>query len=180
MRTTVLFDDGTVVEHLRDVVCGGADQLDSPLKGLMVRLASNEGRKKGVVNVDQVFGAPGRDELVREYLHVARQHDETAAVFADKGDLLLLDFPFVLFCDRKDEVGNAIEVGDPLIVGMIGDDQRNLALQLAALMAVEQVLQAVVILGDEDGNARPVGGTGQPPVHLEVVGDGTKMLREPR
>ena len=34
----------------------------------------------------------------------------------------------------------------------------------------------MVKLRDEDGDARAVGGAGEPPVHLEVAGDGSEAL----
>ena len=136
--------------------------------------------KKRVVNVDEVLRADGCDELVREHLHVARQHDQAALVLADERELFLFGFALVLLRDGHDEIGNVVEVGDPLVVGMIGNDQWNLAAQFAALVAVEKILQAMVVLGDEDGDAGAVGGVGEPPVHLEFAGDGSEALGELR
>jgi hypothetical protein len=109
-------------------------------------------------------------------LHVAGEDDETAFVLADERDLFLFRFPLVFFRDRYDEVGDAVEVGDTLVIGMVGNDQRDFAAQFAALVAVEKVLQAVVKLRDEDGDAGAVGGVGESLGHLEVVGDGSKAL----
>jgi hypothetical protein len=172
----ILFDDGAIVEYLSDVVGGSANQFDAALERLVVGLGADECRQKRMMNVDEIRGADGGDELVREHLHVARQDDETTAMIADKCDLLQFRLPFAFFCDRDDEVGNAVEVCDTLVVRMVGNDQRNFAAEFAALVAVEKILQAVVILRNEDGNAGATGGMGEPPVHLEVVRDGSKVL----
>ena len=71
------------------------------------------------MDVDNVLGSEGRDEVVREYLHVACEHDQIAMMFLDEFDLLRLDFAFVFFRDGQNEVGNPIEVGDTLIVRMV-------------------------------------------------------------
>src|SRR5208283_4110402 len=61
---------------------------------------------------------------------------------------------------------------------MVGNNQRNLAVEFAALLTVEQILQAMVTLRDEDSDARTVRRSRQPLVHLEVASDGRKVLGE--
>ena len=172
----ILFDDGAIVEHLSNVVSGGADQLDAALKRLVVGLGTHERRQERVVNINEVLGGQGGDELIRQHLHVACEDDETAFVLADERNLLLFRFPLVFFSDRYDEVGDAVEVGDTLVIGMIGNDQRDFAAKFATLVAVKKVLQAMVILRDEDGDAGAFGGVSEPPFHLEVAGDGSKAF----
>ena len=174
----ILLNDGAIVEYLSNVVSGGADQLDAPLEGLVVGLGAHERGQERMVNVDEVFRAHGGNELVREHLHVAREDNETASMFADERDLLLFRLPLVFFRDRYDEVRDAVEIGDALVVGMVGNDQRYIAVEFAALMPVEQVLQAMVILRDEDGDAGAIAGAGEPPLHLKVAGDGSEALRK--
>src|SRR5450755_3308659 len=96
----ILVDDGAIVEYLSNVMSRGSDQLDAALKRLVVGLGTDERGQKRMVNVDEILGAEGGDELVREHLHVASQHDETALVFADERDLLLFRLPLVFFRDR--------------------------------------------------------------------------------
>ena len=48
----VLLDDRALIEVGRDVVTGGADQLDAPGKGLVVRAGAGEGGEEAVVDVD--------------------------------------------------------------------------------------------------------------------------------
>jgi len=71
-------------------------------------------------------------------------------VLADQDELLLFRFTLAVFCDWHDRVGNAVEVGDALVVRMIGNDERNIASQFAVLVTVEQILKAVVVLRDKD------------------------------
>jgi hypothetical protein len=94
----------------------------------------------------------------------------------NSGELFLFGFALVVFRDWHDEVGDVVEVGNALVVRMIGDDQGNLASEFAALVAVEQVLEAVVVLGDEDREPRAVAGVGETPVHLKFGGDGGETL----
>ncbi len=50
-------------------------------------------------------------------------------------------------------------------VGMVGDHERNLGIELAGLPAPEQVDQAVALLGDQDGHAFGSIGIAHAPVH---------------
>jgi hypothetical protein len=97
-------------------------------------------------------------------------------VFADECDLLLFRSPLIFFRDRYDEVRDAVEVGDALVIGVVGNDQRDFAAKFATLVAVEQILQAMVILRNEDRDAGAVGGVCEPPVYLEVAGDESKSI----
>jgi len=58
-----------------------------------------------MVNVDEVFRAHGGNELVREHLHVAREDNETASMFADERDLLLFRLPLVSFVTGTTKYG---------------------------------------------------------------------------
>jgi len=50
-----LLDNRAVIENFRDVMRGGADELDSAIIGLLVRLRADERRQKRVVNVDHLL-----------------------------------------------------------------------------------------------------------------------------
>ena len=50
----VLFDDGPVIQDFREVMSGRADQLDSALKRLLVRLRADKRRQERMVDVDTV------------------------------------------------------------------------------------------------------------------------------
>ena len=71
----VLLDDRAGVELLGDVVRGRADDLDAALARAAVRVGADERRQERVVDVDHRHAEPV-EEVAREDLHVAREHDE--------------------------------------------------------------------------------------------------------
>src|SRR5438270_11221752 len=71
----VLVDDWALVEVAGDVMRGGADQLDAALMGLVIGLCALETRQERVVDVDAA-SRQIRREIVRQYLHIAGEHDE--------------------------------------------------------------------------------------------------------
>jgi len=103
----VLADDGTFIEVLGDVMCGGTDDLDATVMGLVVRLCTLEAGKEGVMNINAAPGKIGR-EVVGKDLHVTGKDDQLCtSVFYHPLDLLLL----LLFCllgDRKVVVRNPV------------------------------------------------------------------------
>ena len=79
----ILLDDGPIVEHLGDVVAGRANQLHAALECLMVRPSADERRQERVVNIDDPLRI-AVDEVVRQNLHVAREHHEIRLVLVDQ------------------------------------------------------------------------------------------------
>ena len=132
----VLLDNRTIVENFRDVVAGGANQLHSPLKSLVVRFGADKGRQERMVDVDDALRIL-TDKLGRENLHVARQHDEIRRMLPEQTQDLLLRRPLVSARNRHHEVRNAVKVCDRLVVGVIGNDGRNFTGQFAAPLPVE-------------------------------------------
>src|SRR4029077_13459314 len=76
--------------------------------------------------------------------------------------------------------GNLVEVGNRLVVGVIGNNQRNVAGQFATLVAVEQIDQAVIVLRNENDHALPNRRLCQPPLHIEGFSDRREILAEIR
>ncbi len=70
-----LGDDGTFVKIVGDVMTGRADDFHAAFKRLVVGLASGEGRKEAVMNVDDPFREFGH-ECGRQDLHEPRKHDQ--------------------------------------------------------------------------------------------------------
>ena len=68
-------DYRTGVEHFGDVVSGGADGFDASAVGAAVEGGPDEGRKEGVMDVDDAVRI-GIDGIGCEDLHVAGEHDE--------------------------------------------------------------------------------------------------------
>src|SRR5262249_40590529 len=80
-----------------------------------------------------------------------------------------LRFLFRLYRNMKER--DAVETGPALGIWMVADNERNVTDQLTALMPVEQIDQAVIVLRDEQSEAvRPVGAL-DAPAHLEALGD---------
>src|SRR5205085_7776099 len=67
-------------------------------------------------------------------------------------------------------------------VGVVRDDERRAALELALLEAPQEVEQAVAVAGDEDRDPFLRVRAGETPVHLEALGElreiGRGVLRE--
>ena len=63
---------------------------------------------------------------------------------------------------------------------MVADDERDVARQLAALVAIEQIDQAMVVLRDEQRDAVRQRGQLQPPAHRESLGQRGELARELR
>src|SRR5215467_7887246 len=71
-----------------------------------------------------------------------------------------------------------VKVRCALVIRMIGDDQRDLTSEFATLVAIKEVLKAVIVPGDEDGEASAIGRLGQSPIHFELPSDWGKMAAE--
>src|ERR1700722_1000756 len=96
-------------------------------------------------------------EVVGKNLHVAGEDEEVRFILVDEILNLLFGDGFVVFANVYYCVGNFVKVGDGLIVGVIGNDERDVAVQFSAVLTVEQVDEAVVVFGNEDDAARAVG-----------------------
>src|ERR1700678_3315462 len=82
----ILLDNGAIIEYLGNIVSRSADQLYPTLKGLVIRLRAHKCRQARVVNADQVLRADRANELVRKYLHVTRENNQSALVFPHQRD----------------------------------------------------------------------------------------------
>src|ERR1700732_1224290 len=85
-------------------------------------------------------------EMVRKNLHVAGQDYEVRSVLRDQGLDSFLGLVLIVFGDGDDCVRDFVEIGKRLIVGVVGDDQRNVAGQFTALVPIQKIDQTMVIL----------------------------------
>src|SRR2546423_11824425 len=76
----ILLNDWPIVEHLGDVVTGGANQLHTALECLMVRPRADKCRKKRVLNVDNPLWKPV-DKVVVKNMHLACQYLEIRLLY---------------------------------------------------------------------------------------------------
>ena len=111
-------------------------------------------------------------------MHVARQHHEVRPVFLNQGVDGRFRRSLVLVPERDYTVRNAIKISALLVVGMIGNDQWDVTGEFATLLPVQQVHQTVIIFGDENDHAWPVGRLGQPPFHTERVSNRREVFGE--
>ncbi len=130
-----------------------------------------------MVNVDDALRI-AVDEIVGENLHVAGEDHEVGLVVFDERMDLCFGLLFVVFCDGDHDIGNFVEIGDGLIVGVVGNNQRDVAGEFAALVAVEEIDEAVVVLRNQNDHARSMRGLRQPPLHLELFRDRRKVFGE--
>jgi hypothetical protein len=66
---------------------------------------------------------------------------------------------------------NAEKIGVALGVRMIADHQGKIASEFSVALAVQQIHQAVIVLGNENGHAGPAITGRQHPIHAEFVSD---------
>ncbi len=158
----ILLDDGAFVQVGRDVVGGGADQLHTPVVGLVVRLGALEAGQKRVVDVD---GTPGQfaAQVVAQDLHVTRQHHQLGAFSLD--DLVLLGFGLRLVVfGHRDVVEGHVVAGRQLVkLTVVADDGADVQRQQATFPAEQQVVQAVTFFADHDHGSHRLGGGVQVP-----------------
>ena len=83
-----------------------------------------------MMDVDDPLGE-GFDHLIREDLHVPRHHDEIDSVFAKELNLELFLRGLRIFRDGVDAIVDAELFGDRLEIGMVADDEGNVAMKLA-------------------------------------------------
>ena len=165
----VLLDDRAGVELLGHVVGGGADQLDAARLGAGVRVRAGERRQERVVDVDHRDGQ-ALEELAGQDLHVARQHDEVALA-VEQLEQLRLGLGLALGVDGDVVVGHVEQLDVLAQVGVVGGDEDDAALELAAAPAPQQVEQAVVVARHQHRDPLAPRGVPQPPGHAERLGD---------
>src|SRR6266576_874496 len=175
----VLLNDGAIVEYFGNIVAGGSDQFHPALERLVIGLRADECRQEGVVDVDDAM-REARDEFVRQYLHVPRQHGEVSIMLADERDLLLFRFALVLFGYGNDEERNLIKVRERLIVGVVRNDQRDIAVQFPDFVAIQQIDRAMVVLRNQDCHLLALAGLRQTPIHVELLGNRAELLGDLR
>jgi hypothetical protein len=164
----VLLDDRPGVELLGDVVRGRADDLHAALLRAAVGVGAGEGRQERVVDVDHRAADAGQ-EVAAEDLHVAGEDDEVELPPASSSSIRASAAGFSpLTTARAHSVRRSLDVGR--VVGMVGDHERDLAVQLAAPPAPEEIEQAVVLARDEHRDALGAPRVVQAPLHREGLG----------
>src|SRR6202040_1396286 len=168
-----LFNDGSVVEDFCDVMGRGADDFYAAVEGLLMGLGADEGGQEGMMNIDDLLPKL-LDKAGGKHLHIAGQDDEFDIIFPKQLDLLPLGVLLVLLCYWNYAVGDVVKVGVVFRVGMIADHQGNFAGEFASALAVEQIDEAVIVLGNKNGYTRTIVRAGDAPLNRKLLGDGSE------
>ena len=131
------------------------------------------------MDVDDAPGV-GADKPGREYLHVAGEYDEIYRIGCEEFKLFFFARQFGGRRDGHVVEGDLMEVCQRLRVGMITDDEGQVAMEFTGLLAVEQVRDAMESAGDEDGDVLRGVDVVEPPVHVELFGEGGECGAELR
>jgi len=144
-----LLNNRPLVQIRRDEMCRGADNLNTAIVRLMVRLRALERRQETVVDIDD-FSRHGGAQSRRQDLHVARQHDEIDVILLDQVQdlrfLLVLGVGFDGQMVERDVVAS----GQVLEIRMVGYDARNLDGELLGRLTEEEVVETVSDFGHHD------------------------------
>jgi drug/metabolite transporter (DMT)-like permease len=162
-----LLDDRPLVEVGRDVVRGGADQLDAPRVRLVIGPRALEAGQERVVDVDDPAGQLGT-EVPGQDLHVPGQHDQVGPVVPDqRHELVLLRRPGVRPY-RQMVVLDPAGLGQRPQIRVVRGDADDVDRELAGPLPEQQVVQAVPRPGHQDQDAGQHLGVVQLPVQAEL------------
>ena len=178
-----LLDDRPLVEVAGDEMRRRADQLDAAVMRLVIRLGALEAGQEGMVDID-CPAAQGFAHFRRENLHVARQHHQVDIVGLD-------DFHHALFLDalglgrgarrqRQMMERNVVTRRQLVEIRMVGNDGRDFHRQQAALVAEQQVIEAVADFRHHQHHARLLFRVMQLPVQPHAIGHGGKLRAQQR
>ena len=95
-----------------------------------------------------------------------------------QGELFRFGRRLVHALDRNVVKWDVVEVGPPLRIRVVTDDDRDLARDLTALVTVQKVSETVVVLRDEQGDPVREGREFEPPAHAELVGERRELAGE--
>lgn len=173
----ILLDDRTLVQILGCVVGSGADHLHTSFIGPQVGIGPLEGGKERMVDVDHL-AAVLCGEIGGKDLHIAGQYNQIYIVLGQQSPDLLLLFLLLSLFDRKVIVRNAELVCDVLEIGMVADDQGNVAPQVAFVLSTQQVEETMAGLGYQDGDPIAIIGEMALPSQMQFVGELGEFILE--
>src|ERR1051325_10071050 len=116
----ILLDDRTFIQVGGSIVRGSADQFDPPRVRLMVRLRSDKSRQEGMMDIDNAVRITIHD-LLTQYLHVSRQHNDFDAMLRQQLQFLLLLQSLGLRRNGEYRERNAVTLNRGGKLGVIAD-----------------------------------------------------------
>lgn len=174
-----LLDDWALVQVGCHEVRRSADNLDTAVVRLVVRLGALEGRQEAVVNVDNATRHCFAERRA-QHLHIPRKDDQLDVVLLDQFQDLGLLGGLRLPRHRQVTEFDAEAGGELGKVGMVGYNQGDFDRQLASFGAEQQIVEAVANFGDHDEHPRLLGHRSNVVCHLiagcQLVKDGAEML----
>ena len=146
----ILLDDRSLIQVGCHIMGRRTDQFHPAIMRLVIGTRALEAGQEAVMNVDAAAGQRRR-ETVRQDLHVARQHHQIGPAFVHQRQQ-----PFFLRGLRFGRHGQVVK-GNRAEVGVaerrqvvVGNDPRNLHVQLADPLPIEQVHKAVIEFRDQN------------------------------
>src|SRR5512135_132761 len=171
----ILLDDRPGVQFFGNVMASRADEFDAAQVGLMVGLGTDERRQEAVVDVDDAAGKALAQHR-RQDLHVARQHHGVAAMLLEQRGDLVEGGGLVGHVDMDER--DAMPLDETAQILVVGDHTGNIHLQFATAPAMQQVVEAMVLLAHQYHQALLDRRVGQLPGHLELVSQRRKPAAE--
>ncbi len=165
-RFDALRNDRAFVQVVVDVMRRGADQFHAFVVGLMVGLCAFETRQQRVVDVDRP-AIETTAQIGRQHLHVARKHHQFGAGLLNHPPHLTLLRLLVVGVEGEVVIRHVVPARQRLQVRVVGDHRHHVHRQLTDTLAIEQVIQAVIGLGDHDHHFWPIVRLGQFEHHAE-------------
>jgi uncharacterized protein len=165
-----LLDDGAFIQVHGGVVGGGADELHAAGVGLVVRLSAGERWQEGMVNVDDAV-SKWFHQGSGEHLHVASQDHQIDLVLFKAVENLGLLLRFVLGGEGEMLEGAAKTCGEGLKVLVVAHHQGDIGSKFAFSLTKQDIVEAVIVLGYEDGHPVALVFRAEFPSHPESVGD---------
>src|SRR5690606_26484288 len=165
----ILLNDRGLIEDAGDVVGGGADQLHTAIKSLMVGLCALEARQERVVDVDAT-AEEIRRQFIGEHLHVTGKDDQISASLFDHAAQLLFLLGLRLAGNRQ-VPEREITQHDVAVdfAWIVGDNADHIHGKLARAPAIKQINQAVIKARDENEHLAVLLLVAQSPGHVEAL-----------
>ena len=151
----ILLDDGTGIQFCCYIMACCTNNLHTAFPCLMIRFGTDESRKEGVVDVDDVVRI-GIYHLIANDLHIASENDESHILFLQQFHLSLFHFSLIAmvflyapYIIRKTELFSHISQ-----IFVIAHDKWYIYIIFSCLPSCEQVVEAVAHFADEDSHTR--------------------------
>lgn len=149
----ILLDDRPGVKIFCDIVACGSYDLNSPFECLVVWLGSHEGRKEGVMDVDDVVRIL-LNHLRRDDLHVFGEDYEIHTELVEQLHLLRLKLPSIGLVNRKTVVRDAETLSHRAEIFVVADYAGDINIPLTGGITRKYIEKAVILLAYEQSHLR--------------------------